>query len=190
MDQIYLELIRSDKVLPKTREVLVQRLEETPGTRPKTISLDLYPILQAVIERLIPQTDRANPIDIAALLDEQHVLGKGNGWRYADMPRDKDALEHGLRLLERDAHRRYLRGFAEIGSDRQDLILTKVQSGDVQWGALNAKHWFEEVLTDATALFVSHPETLAEIGFSGIAIRPGWVRIGLNEGEEWEPQAY
>ncbi|MGI8959192.1 MAG: gluconate 2-dehydrogenase subunit 3 family protein [Bryobacteraceae bacterium] len=189
MDNGYFDLLYSQRVLPSTRKVLLQRLEKGPAYQPRAIRPHLYAILQAALRRLIPQNDRAEPIDIAASLDKQHFVGQGNGWRYAGMPADKEALELGLELLEQDARRRYAEAFVLLSPDRQDLLLSEVQSGDVRWSALESNRWFEEIVRDATSIFVSHPETLAEIGFSGIAIQPGWERVGLNEAEAWEPQA-
>ncbi len=190
MNDKFFDLLYSQRVLPSTRKVLLQRLEKRPTYGPRAIRPHLYPVLQAALGRLIPQNDREEPIDIAARLDEQHFVGRGDGWRYADMPADKEALELGLELLEQDARQRYAEAFALLSPDRQDLLLSDVQSGDVRWSALNSRRWFEEIVRDATSIFVSHPETLAEIGFSGIAIQPGWERVGLNEGEAWEPQAH
>ena len=189
MDEKYLNLIHSERVLPTTREVLVQRIEAEMKSGPKAISAEMYPVLKALVERLIPQTDREHPIDIAAELDEDAYLERGDGWRFADMPADKEALELGLTLLNGSAMRQHGKGFARLEANQQDLILTNVQNGNVRWSRLNAKRWFEETLVNATRAFVSHPETLAEIGYSGIAILPNWENIGLNEGEAWEPQA-
>ncbi len=189
MDLEYLQFIQSDRVSAATQRVLLSRAAQSFGKAPLVIEQNLYPILQAVIDRMVPQADRAEPIDLAAWLDHNLSCKQGNGWRYADMPADGDALQAGLTLLEKTALKNYGANFARLSSDQQDELLQQVQSGDVHWPILNAERWFEELLTDATELFVSHPDTLAEIGFSGIAILPRWERVGLNETEPWEPRS-
>ena len=187
MNEKFIHLLYSSQVLSATRKVLVRRLEKRADYQPRAIRPALYVVLQAALGRLIPQSDRAEPVDIAASVDEQHFLGHGNGWRYADMPAHKQSLELGLELLEQDVFRCYDTAFAQLSPDRQDSLLRELQSGEVRWSALDCRRWFEELLVAATSAFVSHPATLAEIGFSGIHL--GWKRVGLNEGESWEPQA-
>lgn len=187
MNEKFIDLLYSSQTLPSTRKVLLKRLEKRADYQPRAIRPALYVVLQAALGRLIPQSDRAEPVDTAARLDEQHFLGHGDGWRYADMPPHMESLELGLGLLEQGAFRCYDIAFAQLSPDRQDSLLGEVQRGEVRWSALDSQRWFEELLTTAASAFVSHPATLAEIGFSGIHL--GWERIGLNEGESWEPEA-
>ena len=57
------------------------------------------------------------------------------------------------------------------------------------------QRWFEDLRGDVSALYMSHPETLAEIGYSGIAdgansaALSGLVELGLGKSESWEPKA-
>ncbi len=190
MDSIYLRLIQSERVSDATRKALLIRAAQQFPDAPLVVNQTLYPILRAVVSRLVPQTDRAEPIDLAAWLDYNLSGGKGNGWRYSDMPADQDALQTGLHLLNGSALGRYGKSFASLSDEQMDELLGHVQSQDVQWPNLNAKRWFEELLTDATELFVSHPDTLDEIGFSGIAILPKWERVGLNDTAPWEPRPH
>jgi hypothetical protein len=56
--------------------------------------------------------------------------------------------------------------------------------------------WFEDARADAVKLYVAHPDTLARLGYSGIANggdgmpKSGFVRIGFGERESWEPIAF
>ena len=53
--------------------------------------------------------------------------------------------------------------------------------------------WFEDLRGDAVRLYMSHPATLAALGYSGIAYggdgegKAGFRLIGLGEREAWEP---
>jgi hypothetical protein len=59
---------------------------------------------------------------------------------------------------------------------------------------MDASRWFEEILADATEIFVSHPETLESMAFDGFADEgdpKGWpahagAGIGLKNTETWE----
>ena len=188
MTNKFIDLLYSQQVLPTTREVLLQRLVKRPDYQPQVILAPLYSVLQAVLGRLIPQDDRAEPIDIASRLDEHHFLGHGGGWRYADMPPQPEALKLGLESLEQDADRSYSKAFTQLTPDQQDHLLGEAQRGNMHWSTVDSKRWFEGILSDATSIFASHPETLDEIGFSGIHF--GWEKVGLNEGETWEPEAH
>ena len=190
MDLTYLHLIESERVSDATRKALLARAAQQFPDAPLVVDQTLYPVLQAVLSRLVPQTDRAEPIDLAAWLDYNLSRGKGNGWRYSDMPADQDALQTGLHSLNGSALSKYGKAFTNLSDDQMDELLGQVQKQEVRWTSLNAKRWFEELLTDATELFVSHPDTLDEIGFSGIAILPKWERVGLDETESWEPRPH
>ncbi len=57
------------------------------------------------------------------------------------------------------------------------------------------KLWFEDLRGDAVKIYVSHPATLARMGYSGIANggdgerKQGFVLLAAGEREAWEPEA-
>ena len=190
MDLNYLHLIESERTSGPTRKALLGRAAQEFPNAPLVIDRDLYRTLQAVVGRLLPQTERTEFIDLAAWLDYNLFHGAGNGWRYSDMPNDRASLQAGLRLLNASALAIHRQPFADLSGAQMDDLLGRVQRQDLRWPALNAQRWFEELLTDATELFVSHPHTLADVGFSGIAILPKWEHVGLNDAEPWEPRSH
>ncbi len=185
MDQSYLALIQSDRVAKRTREVLLQR-ENNTEPAPQSIANENFVVLQAVLQRLIPRNESDNFIDIAALMDSQK--NAGDGWRYANMPPDGVALVLGLQLLESAAQTRHGAAFASLDFAGQDTLLGQVQKGELTWPELDARRWFEDLLAGAAEIYVSHPNTLASMAFSGIAFLPEWPAIGLNSAQLWEPK--
>jgi hypothetical protein len=186
------DLLETDLVTPPTREVLRPRLGKNDSAEPHFFDTGAFTILQAVCARLIPQPERADPIDLARTIDERLAGGKSDGWRYATMPPDGEAHRHGLAGLDESAQAMFGGGFASLGKSRQDAVLQAVQHGEVKggvWDTLPAQRFFEELLAEAVECYYSHPLAQEEIGYVGMADAHGWQAIGLDRLEPWEPQA-
>ena len=192
-----LEILKSSRVSVPTRSVLEQRLAGPPADyKPTCITPEAFQILERVLARLLPEDENgapgANELSLAARLEQQRASGHGNGWRYASLPPDAQALSTGLAKLDESAQHRHRRHFLELTEDRADALLHRVQNGEEKWEGLDASRWFEEMLADATELFVAHPSTMESMGFDGFADEPqGWLAhsgagIGLNNTEPWE----
>ncbi len=192
-----LEIIKSPRVSGPTRRVLEQRLAGPPADyKPKCITPEAFRILERVLGHMLPDDENgapgANELSLAARLEQQRAAGHGNGWRYASLPPDAQALSLGLARLDESAQHRNRRHFVELTEDRADALLHRVQNGEEKWEGLDASRWFEEILADATELYVSHPSTMDAMGFDGFADEPaGWPAhsgggVGLNNTESWE----
>lgn len=111
-------LLNSDLVTPVTRAALRGRLSaETAPAAPHFFDLPTYATLEALCARLIPQPERALPVQLAGDIDRRLANGETDGWRYADMPRDGEAYTRGLRALDAEAQNR----FARAGLDSRSL---------------------------------------------------------------------
>ncbi len=192
-----LEILRSPRVSVPTRRVLEQRLAGPPSDyKPTCISPEAFAILERMLGRLLPDDENgapgANELSLAARLERQRAAGHGNGWRYANLPPDAQALALGLAKLDESAQHRHRRHFLELTEDRADALLHRVQNGEEKWVGLDASRWFEEILADATELYVSHPAGMEAMSFDGFADEPaGWPAnsgggVGLNNTEPWE----
>ncbi len=197
IDAPLLEILRSPRVSAPTRRVLEQRLAGPPKDyKPTCISVEAFAILERMLGRLLPDDENgapgANELSLAARLEQQRAAGHGNGWRYASLPPDAQALAAGLAKLDESAQHRHRRRFVDLTEDRADALLHRVQNGEEKWVGLDASRWFEEVLADATELYVAHPAGMEAMGFDGFADEPaGWPAnagrgIGLNSTEDWE----
>ena len=192
-----MEILNSPRVSAPTRRALEKRLIAVPSDyKPTCISAEAFAVLERVLSRLFPDDEHGAPgadeISLAARLERQRAAGKGNGWRYAGLPPDAQALALGLEKLDWSAQHRHRRRFVDLTEDRADALLHRVQNGEEKWEGLDASRWFEEILADATELYVSHPAGMDAMGFDGFADEPaGWPgdRIGLNSSADWEPRA-
>jgi gluconate 2-dehydrogenase gamma chain len=194
-----LEILNSTRVSSPTRRALSGRLATVPTDyQPSCISPAAFAILERVLSRLFPDDENgapgANELSLAARLEKQRATGRGNGWRYATLPPDAQALSEGLERLDFSAQHRHRRHFVELTEDRADALLHRIQNGEERWDGMDASRWFEEILADATEIFVSHPETLESMAFDGFADEgdpKGWpahagAGIGLKNTETWE----
>ena len=182
-------LLESDLVTEATRAVLQARLEPGSG-KPAFLDPHAYATLQAACTRLIPQPERAEPIDIAAGADARLASGEGDGWRYAAMPPDRDAYRLGLRGLDESARAMFNRNFIGLEDAEQDAVLSAVQRGTAEgetWRSAPSARFFEELLVELVECYYSHPLASDEIGYAGYADAHGWQHIGLGEREPWEP---
>ena len=175
----YLNFIAGERLSEPTRKVIESRLNP-PAIPAGVLTGEQIKTLRAMLTRILPQ----ETVDVTPYVLERLAKNKGDGWRYAVLPVDLEAYREGLdRLAEK--------GFAEMEAAAQDAALTELAS---KKGSPDAR-WFEEVRGDATTAYVSHPATMARLGYSGIGVGgaetkyQGFVTIGLNEREEWEPVA-
>lgn len=181
-------LLNTDHVTDATRQVLTERLN-APPRQPEFFSADEFALLQAICNRLIPQNDRLEPIDMAGGIDERLTQNKSNGWRYDTMPADGDAYKLGLAGVEEIAQLLFQQSFRQLLGTQQDGILRLIQTGDAPgdtWQTLPADRFFEELLAEAVENYYSHPLAQEEIGYVGMADVPAWQRIGLNQLEQRE----
>ena len=188
MEDKYLKLIQSNRVTRPTRGVLLDRtLQQFESYVPGYLSTAAFAVLHAVVDRLIPQKADSARVEIACVIDLRKKTNAGDGWRFADMPPDSIAVEKGLIALDATSRRLHGTDFASLEPSRQDDLLIKVQRGEVAWTELNARHWFEDLVAETTEIYVSHPSTLEQLGFSGIAFLPRWQTVGLDKEQSWEP---
>ncbi|GAB3796020.1 hypothetical protein GCM10028819_12930 [Spirosoma humi] len=183
-------LLDTDQVTDATRQALTERLQQPPH-QPTFFSTSEFALLQAVCNRLIPQDNPSGWIDMASHIDKRLSEQKGDGWRYDAMPSDEDAYKLGLRGIDESAQLTFQQNFRNISAEQQDFILKAVQKmeapGDT-WKKLPADRFFEELLTEATENYYSHPLAQEEIGYVGMADVPAWNRLGLNQLEDREPK--
>lgn len=185
-------LLETDLITAPTREVLRSRLMPRDEQGPRYFDQRTFAILRAACDRLIPQLDRSDPVDLAAALDDRLADGKGDGWRYDRMPPDGVAYRCGLHGLDEYARARFDADFAALDGSRQDTVLLAVQLGVVTgevWETLPARRFFEELLAELCECYYSDPQTQEEIGYVGMADAHGWQAIGLDQLAPHEPRA-
>jgi gluconate 2-dehydrogenase gamma chain len=183
-------LLETDQVTDATRQALTDRLTKQIQA-PNFFSEDELALLKAVCDRLIPQPERTEPIDIAGGIDERLANGKSDGWRYDVLPADGDAYRAGLQGIDESAQALRQRPFLQLTGDQQDDVLRLVQLADAPgttWDKIPAERFFEELLAEAISNYYSHPLAQEEIGYVGMADVPTWQHVQLNELEAREPK--
>ena len=200
-DPAYRALIRSDRVSARTRAILLDRgRRDDPARVPEVLSPEQFKVLRAVVDRILPRR-RPMAIDLAARIDGGLARGEGDGWRFAALPPDAKAAAAGLGTLDALARDDHAAGFAELDAARADSLLRRIQSADIVpasdanlLSAAQMKLWFEDLLATAVRIYVSHPATLARMGYSGIANggdgrrKQGFDETRADRPESWEPR--
>lgn len=184
-------LLASDLVTPKTRAVLQARFDGPRGTSAQALDDGELAILRAACGRLIPQDERAEPIDLAGEIDRRLARGESKGWRYDAMPPERDAYRRGLRGVDESAHIMFGMPFTALSPGRQEEVLLAVQGGNAPgdaWHGLTARRFFEDMLAELVETYYSHPLAYDEIGYVGYADARGWQAIGLNQLAPHEPR--
>lgn len=184
----FVALLGSDRVSRRTRTAMLER------TRPVADDgLAWSSAERAVVEALVAQIlpDLTSPQDLARRVEAVVVKGPGDGWRFADLPSDREAWRQGLATLEH-----LTGGFAALGAAAQVEWLERIAAGSVpDEGGLSPKQmtlWFQDVRAEVVRQWAALPATMAAIGYDGFAVggdgarKQGYRRTGANDVEAWQ----
>jgi hypothetical protein len=172
----------------QTRRVVRRRLVEVP---PRRFFTEMeWQTLEAVCARLIPQPDRAQPIPIVPWIDEKLHHNWLDGFRYEDMPPQREAWRGGLAAIDQEGERRFGTSFVRLPAANQDAVIAAIQAGEVvadRWRGLPPQRFFSTVLLkEVVGEYYAHPAAWSEVGFGGPASPRGYVRLGENQRDPWE----
>jgi len=174
----------------QTRAAIGQRLREVPQRR--FLSEEQWSLLQAIVDRLMPQPDREEPVPIVPWIDALLHHNHTPGYRYADMPPMREAWVNGLKAIGAEARNRHGALFEQLSADDQDELLRDVEHNRVEsryWGDLPAGGFFRHhLLKEVVGIYYSHPHAWSEIGYGGPASPRGYARLGPDERDPWEAE--
>ncbi len=108
----------------QTREVVRKRLEDIPPIR--FFSEDEARTLRSVAERIVPQPDRGemNKVQIVPWIDEKLYEDKRDGYRYEEMPPQREAWRLGLKGINETARTQFEnKDFVDLDPLSQDVVL-------------------------------------------------------------------
>lgn len=169
------DLLNSDQVTPKTKQVLVQRdLEKL--YLPTFFTLEEFELLQSICDHLMAQTD-VRLVDLASKIDERLIAKTGPGWRYDTLPPDRVSYKTGLQGIKESILLLSHKNFNDLSVEEKNNLLKAIQQGNAYgktWKTFSGRRFFELILTEATELFYSHPKVQAEINYIGFADAEGW----------------
>ena len=183
-------LLDTDHVSSATREALQMRLAQQPET-PQFFTPDETELLRQIATRLLPQPANREQIDVVGPVDHRLAHNESDGWRYDALPADPDAWRTGLNAFQEAAQAYFGHSFTQLDGAQQDEIIGQIQQGtalELSLDPLQSKRFFEDMLAELTGIYFSHPLAQEEIGYVGMADKPRWDRVGLNELEEREPR--
>lgn len=174
-----------------TRKTVRARLAPPPPIR--FFSPEEAKLFEAIINRLLPQEDRTpdRRIPILPEIDKRLFSNTLNGFRFADMPPDRDAYRMGLKAIDEMAHERFRAAFIIVGPYAQDLLLKSLHDENPDpphpvWKRMPVHRFWALMLQDCVDVYYSHPWAWDEIGFGGPAYPRGYMRLENGLPEPWE----
>lgn len=169
-----------------TLRVVLRRVEEVPPFRffaPPEVET-----LTAFCDTVLEQT-REPRVPVLAFVDQKLHQGRLDGYRYADMPDDRDTWRLVARGLDEAARAGGAESYSAASKELQVTLADEFADGKLEgavWQKLNAKRAFSVVMRSVLAAFYSHPWAWNEIGFGGPAYPRGYSRLGVGLSESWE----
>lgn len=171
-----------------TRRVVDKRLNQVPKRR--FFTYEEWPILLAICDRIIPQSGEPK-VPIANFIDAKMADNQTEGYRRVGQPHMQEMWRRGLAATDAEAKQRFGASFVELPGGRQDDVLHAIQRGDVrapEWEEVPPKAFFKSrVVHDVTSIYYAHPRGWDEMGFGGPASPRGYVRMGFDRQDPWDP---
>jgi len=172
----------------QTRRVVDQRL--AVSREPRFFTEEEYRTLDAIAACITPQPSHRPPVPVAALIDDKLARKRHDGYRAAEMPREPEAWQRGLRAIDAEARALHGAAFHALGAAAGDAVLRRVESGDAHhqaWGTMPPRTFFKQrLLPDIVHAYWSHPMAWSEMGWGGPASPRGYVRMGYDRRDPWE----
>ncbi|HJC60691.1 MAG TPA: gluconate 2-dehydrogenase subunit 3 family protein [Candidatus Dietzia intestinigallinarum] len=139
-----------------------------------------------LITALLDQTDDEHQhIPVTNMIDARLAAGQTDGWRYADLPEDREAWRLSLAALDAESGSRYGAAFADISRSQRVEMLQALLDAD-RWRDFPVTELWSLWTRYACSAFYSHPEAWNEIGFGGPAYPRGYKNLGLDALEPHE----
>ena len=178
-----------------TRRTILQRVENVPPIRfftPEDASF-----WQVVFDHLLPQSDRGDDrkIPILNFVDHRLDINQTQGYRFENMPPDRDAYTLGKRAIHEEAESRFQRGFIACSYYQQEAVLKAIHDGEPLaakeiWQKMLVHRFWQLIMGDAIEAYYSHPWAWDEIGFGGPAYPRAYMRLERGEAEPWEVEEH
>jgi hypothetical protein len=174
-----------------TRNLIIMRVEQPLSIRYFTIGEANF--WRAVFDHLIPQHDRTPEcrIPIVEPIDDRLYRNKTVGYRYENMPADREVYRLGQQAIDAESVKRHGGEFLLLPYHQQDLILKaihdkKTRAADEIWKRMAIGRFWQTLMQDALESYYSHPWAWDEIGFGGPAYPRAYTRLERGEPEPWE----
>ena len=174
-----------------TRKVVLDRVENVPEFR--FFDERERETVKAFCDTITAQ-DAEPRIPVAAYVDEKLHDGQLDGYRFFDLPDDREVWRRVVRGLDDEARALGAPSFAEAGVETRVDVCHRFSQARLHggvWSGLNVSRAWSLVVRYACEAFYAHPWSWNEIGFGGPAYPRGYSRFGsphvdTAEREEWE----
>lgn len=187
----YSTLSQQDYWDEATRRTITSRVQSAPPIR--FFSVEQAALMEAIANRLVPQDDRTHEmrIPIVPRIDERLFKNALSGFRYEDMPPDREAYQLGLEAIDEMARKRFHHSFIDLEAYRQDTLLKSLHDGKPDphhevWRRMPVRRFWPMMLEDCVDAYYSHPWSWDEIGYGGPAYPRGYMRLENGLREPWE----
>lgn len=174
-----------------TREVILHRVNNVPPIR--FFTPEEARLMQAVVDRVLPQDDRtaATRIPILNHIDKRLYEHVSDGYRFEAMPPDEEAFRLGIKGIQAIAQQEFEANFENLKPGDQDMILLSLhdgqpKAGDEYWKQMSVLHFWQLLVQDCVQGYYAHPYAWDEIGYGGPAYPRGYMRLLNGEPEPWE----
>jgi hypothetical protein len=177
----------------QTREVVQKRLEEIPRIR--FFTDEESRLLAAIAERIVPQSERneTEKVRIVPWIDEKLFEDRRDGYRYEEMPPQREAWRLGLKGINETAEALFAdTQFIDLDPLSQDVVLMHLARGNPYgdtWKLVGAARFFRDILcATIVKIYYAHPLAWNEIGYNGPSSPRGHVRKWEGGVDPWEAQ--
>jgi len=164
---------------PVTREVVLGRLGD-PGPL-RFFDAAQARTLGALLDLVLAQ-DAEPRVPVVHMVDAKLADGRLDGFRYADMPDDRDTWRRVAKGLDEAAGG----DFAGCDEEAQRVLVQRFSEGELHggvWDDLPCARAWSVVMRGALSAFYSHPWAWNEIGYGGPRYPRGYVRLGAGRRE-------
>lgn len=185
----FVRLLGSDRVSRRTRAAMLARTRPVVDRDTGWTDAELTTVT-ALVAHVLPdcRDDRDLARRIGVVLN-----GAGDGWRFADLPPDREAWQRGLATLDAlDG------GFTTRDSTAQAEQLERIAAGEA--GSDGEAHlsprqmmlWFQDVRAEIVRQWMATPAAMAAIGYDGFAVggdgprKQGYTRTAAADIEQWQ----
>lgn len=174
-----------------TRKLVNERVTSVPPIR--FFTAEQAALLDAVVNRILPQDDRVpeTRIPIVPIIDERLFKNELNGFRFENMPPDREAYPLGLEAIDAMAWERFKKPLVELSTLPQELILKSLHEGRpdpgvATWRRMPVHRFWSMIVEDCVSAYYSHPWAWDEIGYGGPAYPRAYMRLENGLPEPWE----
>lgn len=173
-----------------TRDLIARRVGDPPQRR--FFTAEQFNFWTSVFNHILPQTDRTpdRQIPIVVVIDDRLFENRNAGYRYEDMPPDRDAYVLAIDAINAESRTRFAAGFLHLPYLQQDIVLeglaTSKPTNQAAFKNLPVHRLWQLLVGDACDAYYAHPFAWDEIGFGGPAYPRAYTRLERGEPEPWE----